>query len=791
MKKFLLIEKVRRFIIQIKYTPLKKVLVTFLTLLSCNLVKLSAQSNQRSGDKKILRCATMQNLDVWRKKMGKAANDITAADAAKYITATTSAGVKSNTQTYKETGTEATVYVPVVVHIVLPNATLVTDADVATQIQILNTDFAGLNADSTGIPAAFKPFFGKSNIQFVLAKRDPDGNLTSGIERRNNDVSFDPNSYPDPIKYQASGGLSSWDATKYYNVWVGNNSDGILGYAPFPGTETNADQGATINILGFGTNSCYTFPGYDLGRTLVHETGHYFGLFHIWGDEDGCTGDDFQQLGGTLQLPTGLYNPSGQGNTSSDIGDTPNMGASTSGCPSGVVTDACSTTAPGRMYQDFMDYTDDACYKMFTSKQVERMEWVINNGRTSLLTSDRGTLPSSLSALDAAATAFINPGGSETVNCTSRSYVLEQQCPQALQPSCIITNAGTTTLTSVKAELRINGQSITTLTATVNLKTAESTTITFPSFTPVTGNNVLQVIVSNPNNGTDQNKLNDTAQTVLKVSQSAALPLTEGFEGSTFPPANWIISQTPTDDITWQRTTRAAKTGTASAYMNNFNYEANGRIDELISPQMSFANVDSVFIKFDVAAATVSPPATTTIPIDTLAVFVSTDCGTTYQQVYKKWGSSLVTVSSSVTTEFFPSSTQWRTDSVNITSVAGTSGNIIVKFRNTENFENNVFLDNINIYTRTLPALLKKNGILIYPNPTSGQIIVQHLQLPENLRGINVYSATGQLVYQKQFTSTTVSSYIPLNLTALSSGVYMLRLVYTDKQTTQKIIKTN
>src|SRR4030095_357802 len=62
------------------------------------------------------------------------------------------------------------IYIPVVVHIVLPHALRISNQDVELQINLLNTYFAGLNGDSTLIPPAFKPLFGKSKIQFKLAK---------------------------------------------------------------------------------------------------------------------------------------------------------------------------------------------------------------------------------------------------------------------------------------------------------------------------------------------------------------------------------------------------------------------------------------------------------------------------------------------------------------------------------------------------------------------------------------------------------------------------------------------
>jgi hypothetical protein len=75
------------------------------------------------------------------------------------------------------------VYIPVVFHIVLADPNAVTDKMVEDQLKVLNTDFAGLNADSANIPAAFKPLFGHSKIQFVLAKRTPANLPSTGIER--------------------------------------------------------------------------------------------------------------------------------------------------------------------------------------------------------------------------------------------------------------------------------------------------------------------------------------------------------------------------------------------------------------------------------------------------------------------------------------------------------------------------------------------------------------------------------------------------------------------------------
>jgi hypothetical protein len=204
-----------------------------------------------------------------------------------------------------------TIYVPIVFHIVLTNPSIVTDAQVQSQVDQLNKDFGGLNADSTLIPAAFKSLFAKSNIQFKLAQRTPNDEPSTGIERTA--TSTAQFSITDPsVKYTASGGANAWDHDRFFNVWITDLSQGYLGYATFPNSSAAAEDGVVIKYTSLPGG---TAP-YNKGRTLVHETGHYFYLYHIWGDENGCTGTDF-------------------------IDDTPNQGTYTSGCPNVTVkTDA-------------------------------------------------------------------------------------------------------------------------------------------------------------------------------------------------------------------------------------------------------------------------------------------------------------------------------------------------------------------------------------------------------------------------------------------------------------------
>src|SRR6266542_460753 len=221
-----------------------------------------------------------------------------------------------------------TIYtIPVVFHIVLKNPSAVTDAQIQAQLDTLNKNFLGINADTAKIPSYFKSLFGKSSIQFCLAQRTPDGDYTTGIERITTTTnSFSSND--DGVKHASSGGANIWNGDKYYNVWICTLSNGVLGYATFPEDNITDEQGVVIDYRTLPGGS---FTSYNTGKTLCHETGHYFNLYHVWGDDNGtCMGTDY-------------------------VDDTPNQANSTSACYTGIKTDNCTPDGNGIMYQNYMD----------------------------------------------------------------------------------------------------------------------------------------------------------------------------------------------------------------------------------------------------------------------------------------------------------------------------------------------------------------------------------------------------------------------------------------------------
>ncbi len=278
--------------------------------------------------------------------------------------------IKNHTHQFTQSGgvqDRAVVTIPVVVHVVTTTSQVVTDAQIQSQLDVLNADFRKLNSDIGLVPAGFAGLAADAEVNFCLATQTPSGAATTGIERRTTTlVSFGTN---DNVKRFANGGLDAWDASKYLNLWVCKLSNNTLGYAQFPGGPLATD-GVVITYTGFGTTGSAVTP-FNKGRTGTHEVGHWLNLYHIWGDDGtSCSGTD-------------------------DCLDTPNQADENYGCPASPV-ESCSNGPNGDMFMNYMDYTDDACMYMFTTGQKARMQSLFTAGgsRNSLTTSPGCNAPS-------------------------------------------------------------------------------------------------------------------------------------------------------------------------------------------------------------------------------------------------------------------------------------------------------------------------------------------------------------------------------------------------------------
>jgi PKD repeat protein len=184
--------------------------------------------------------------------------------------------------------------------------------------------------------------------------------------------------------------------------------------------------------------------------------------------------------------------------------------------------------------------------------------------------------------------------------------------------------------------------------------------------------------------------------TVIPVS-GQALPLTEGFAGTTFPPTGWTIINENLGDTTWRRSATYGVTPTAgnSMWFDNFNVNDIGNSDEMRTPKLNFTGLSSAQLTFSVAYAAYSATY-----VDGLEVGISTDCGTTWNTVYSKGGATVAAgnlpTANAQTTIFLPTATQWRTETVDLTTYIGQNG-VILAFRNIAGYGNALYVDNINI----------------------------------------------------------------------------------------------
>ena len=568
------------------------------------------------------------------------------------------------------------VTVPVVVHVLYRVAgENISDAQAASQVQVLNDDFAKLNSDKIKVTqATFSTVASGANIRFCLAQRDPAGNPTTGVTHKTTTVTaFGTN---DNVKHNSTGGEDAWDVTKYINIWVCNLGPTLLGYGEFPTASLSNTWGLVLHYKYTGSGGTAVAP-YNLGRTGTHEFGHCFNLYHIWGDDGtACTGSDL-------------------------CSDTPNQAGEHYGCftAGSVQTDACTTTAPGVMWMNYMDYTDDACMYMFTAQQCARMEAIVNTAPWNILQTSLGCTP--VNALDAGMTSVIIPSnGSST-------------CNTSLTPKITLSNIGTVTLTSATINFKMDATATQTVAWTGSLTTTASTIITLPTYTGLSvAAHTFSVWVSNPNAGVDANALNNSLSstfTVTGMPVGAALPFLQDFETATFIPVGWtkITASTTNSVNTWSRvlnTTGVTAGSTACAKMDNYSgtIDITGQIDALRTPAITFVGANSSLnLKFDVSHKMYS-----TVDIDSLNVYISSDCGTTWTQLYTKGGTALSTsVGTYSAAAYTPTSnTQWRRETVSLSSYAGLPS-VYLKFESRSGWGNNVFLDNINVsYIAAIPT---------------------------------------------------------------------------------------
>ena len=647
-----------------------------------------------------------------------------------------------------------TVYIPVVFHIVHNGDAIgagenISDAQILSQIDAINEDFALLNANAANIPAEFKSLAGSTKIRFCMALFDPQGNVTNGIVRRNlGQADWDQNAIEQQLKP-----TTIWNRNKYLNVWsvrMGGSlaTDGVLAYAQFPGIfggSANTDGVVSrFNLIG-RTGSLLN--NYEEGRTLSHEVGHWLGLYHIWGDDQGRCAN--QSGGGTDR-----------------ISDTPDQGDQYFGCPTYPQTSCGSSD----MFMNHMDYTNDNCRNMFSLEQCAKMESVIKteNSRKGLATA----ITNCFYNVDLSLEKVINP--TDTI------------CNSDITPLVLIRNKGIVDVSFITFTIGLdNVYNTFDWTGTIAAQTEKY--INLPMLSGVfDGYHQFSVIVSNPNGiGSDNNISNDSANYVFQVYSTGngfGVPFSESFEGGFFPPSDWDIKNYNNDGITWKERVGAGAFGQSAncAIIENNAYTSNPgkRNDALITPPIDMSGLVAPKISFDYAY---SKRGTR---YDSLELAYSIDCGRSWSSVWKDGGVSMATNSSDTMVPFYPEDNEWRSVKVPVNYLVGQK-NVQFKFENITAWGNALYLDNINVNEDPtgIKEVNTKIAVDIFPNPASNFVAVK---LPANhsFKMIEVTDNLGRKVGEH----TILDPISFLNISSFKDGVYFINLISEKSRQTEKVV---
>lgn len=636
--------------------------------------------------------------------------------------------------------------VPVVMHIIHDNGgSNISDAQVYDAVRILNEVFQELDPDTAQVIPYFKSRIGNPNLEFRLAKLDPQGNCTNGITRH-----FSPLTHSAGENVKSLPG-ASWPGQRYLNVWIVEDiASGAAGYSYLPCGVGPSTEGIVIRNDYFG--SIGRTPNFQYNRhAFPHEVGHYLGLPHTWG---------------------GTNTPGSAANCNDDDGvsDTPNTTGYSFQC--NVNSPSCpGDPDPLSNVQNIMDYA--GCPSMFTQGQA----LVMNGGVASRFACR--TLLVSASNLQFTGTA----DGQVIPPCLPIAYLAAA-------------GAGA----SLPVQRICQGDSLSFRASVYNIAPGSPVTYqwSFPGGQPSTST-VENPFVLYPTGGTFDVRLrvtsttgtDSTARTGYVMARSttsgAVTPQIELFEDAAFPAnssdpqKNWEI--TPTSGTRWEYTNLSAGQGASSVRLRLQN-TVRGNDYDLISPNIVISTtVPRSYLYFRRAYAQRS-----TGSVDKLTVSFSTDCGRTWitrGNTGVRVGVNLATASP-MGGSFVPNASQWRQDSVLIQTQPLLAGShIMVRFRATSDIGNSLYLDDIRLgspLTGLGAELGQPVALSIFPNPSDGDETT--LRLTTSAAGsatVRVFDATGRLLGQPwHLSSATPGTTHEVRLTEvagkLAAGVYMVEL---------------
>lgn len=725
-------------------------------------------------------CATYQMQDYHSKTIPgyKQKLDAVNAKTAQEFEAYKQALAASNNQASRSAMPATyTFTVPVVFHILHTNGPEnVADAICVSALDQVNKDFGRLGSDVSAIDPLYEPLYVDSKMKFVLAKKDPSGNCTSGIVHHY-DVNTKWGRSLSDYKYSTIG-TYNWSPTKYLNIYIVDDiaSSGpgqTIGYTYLPGTSPNVGSDAIVYNRNFltGTNGC----GDPWVRSLSHEIGHWFGLSHTFGstNEPGVVcGND-------------------------DIADTPPTSGFFSTCPPYLtLSDSCSLGHRPNM-NNIMDYS--GVPKMFTQGQTDKVRFSAQSG-----TASRNNVVDTSNLVFTGILSMTMTVVTNTVtgrNDTIRTYAPAPASVCAPIADFYATKARTCQLQAVVYNsTSFNNTAGLTYSWTFEGGAPATSTLATPSVTySVPGNYSTTLTVTNAA-GTST-KVRTPFPTVEWHADQASYPAMEGFETAALTgalPAGWKAINPDYATITWEYANYGSNSSKCLVLPN-----ANGvgnmtflgsNVDMLETALYNFSNTSNIGVSFDYSYA-----RKTGVSGDLFKVEYSTDCGGTWNNMAGTPSTTLMATStgSVVNAPYIPyNQSKWKTFSYQASALTALANKPDVKFRFTfTNASNgqaqNLYLDNFNVSgTVGLEELEATIGLSIYPNPTTSSSTMEFTSPVDAKAVVTVYDVTGRMVEEANFRAAagTATKYHVNKNATLTSGIYFVTLNLNDQKITKKLV---
>lgn len=636
---------------------------------------------------------------------------------------------------YDRSTSPPTYIIPVVFHIVHNYGfENIADAQVMDAMNILNRDFRKLNGDTAQIISPFDTLAADAEIEFRLAQLDPNGNCTNGIERI---ASMETYVGDDGSK------LNAWPRDRYLNVWVVRQTfPGVAGYSYFPAMVDPVSMAHLDGIVmlhdfigSIGTASVTT------SRFFTHEVGHWLGLQHPWG-------------------------PGSPGITCGDdgIADTPVTMGFTS-CSNLSNSDICNPGTPENV-QNYME--NSYCQRMFTSGQRNFMHAALNSTisqRSNLWTNGNLSATGVFSSA-VVCTPHTDFKANRRMLCEGASVTFTDLSWGSSATAWQWTLSGPATLTSTQQNplFAMNTAGVYDVTLIAG-NSAGADTITRAGYLLVSG---------------------DTATFSSLYSESFEVPGTIMYMG-------YIANDQYGNGTIFTQSDSVGHTGTGSAVLNNSEGCLYGDKDDLITPSYHLSYNTGMQLQFVYAYAAKDTAGTSA---QTLKLYSSIDCGSTWTARWTRTGTALETASPVLNGPFVPAGTMdWDTITVNLPSSLA-QDNVRFKFEFTspdDNMAKELYIDEINILATNVGVneQTSSSSFEVYPNPGNGNSVLAYSLSGTEDVSYAVYDVSGRLISSVDLGQQSAGYYsLPLSAVALAPGTYMIRVTTGEAVSAKKFVVT-